>query len=177
MALDKKPHAASSVADRAQRSLIATNLFLRKQLWIWPVLAAVLLLSIGLWVRGAVEESQKNDLTDDLTSILNADVEALEIWMKSQRSNATTAAEAVLVNKLSRDLVTQASHPETTALELIQSPAQGELRRALEPWLKTHGYYGYLVADRSQKIVASSYDDLIGKQSIESYAGFLAPGL
>jgi DNA-binding NarL/FixJ family response regulator len=60
---DKKTHAApSSVADRAHRSFIATNLFLRKQLWIWPVLAAVLLLTIGFWVRGAVEDSQKAEV-------------------------------------------------------------------------------------------------------------------
>lgn len=177
MNTDEKRLPGLSATDRAHRSFVATNLFLRKQLWIWPVLAAVLLLSIGLWVRGAVEESQKADLTDDLTSILNADVEALDIWMKAQRSNATTAADAVLIGTLSRELVALASRAETTPVELVQAPAQAELRRALKPWLETHGYSGFFVADNAQKIVASSYDDLIGKEAIESFADFVERAL
>jgi len=177
MTPDKELRPGMAAADRAHRSFIATNLFLRKQLWIWPVLAAVLLLSIGLWVRGAIEESQKADLTDDLTSILNADVEALDIWMKAQRSNATSAADDVMIGKLARELVTLASRAETTPAELVQAPTQAELRRALKPWLEAHGYSGFFVADKTQKIVASSYDDLIGKEAIESFAGFVERAL
>src|SRR5579872_3436652 len=121
----------STVSDRARQSFVAANLFLKNQLWIWPVLAAVVLLTIGMWVRGTVEESQKNDLREDLTGILNADVEALDIWMKAQRSNATTAAEAVLVNRLSRELIALGSNDEIKAVELVQSPLLAEVRQAL----------------------------------------------
>jgi hypothetical protein len=177
MAADKKSRAASSVVNRARQSYMATNLFLRKQLWVWPILAAALLLSIGLWVRGAIEESQKAHLHDELKSILNADVEALDIWMQSQRSNAASAADAVSINKLSRELIELAARPETTAAELVLSPLQAELRRALKPWEEAHHYGGYLVADRTQKIVASSYDDLIGKQAVGNYANFVNTAL
>src|SRR5262245_11159322 len=54
-----------AAADRVRHSLDATNLFLHK-LWIWPTLAAIVLLVIGLWVRDRVEGSQKQDLADDL---------------------------------------------------------------------------------------------------------------
>lgn len=166
----------STVSDRARRSFAATNLFLRNQLWVWPVLAAVVLLSIGLWVRGAVEESQKNDLREDLTSILNADVEALDIWMKAQRSNATTAAEAVLVNRLSRELIELGSKEEIKPAELVQSPLLAEVRQALDPWIKTHGYVGFVVATKSKRIVGALHDELVGK-NIESYASFLERAL
>ncbi len=135
-----------------------------------------MLLTIGLWVRGEVEESQKDDLRGDLTSILNADVEALDIWMKAQRSNVTTAAEAILIGKLSRSLLELGSNPETTPMELVHSPIHAELRQALAPWIKTHGYDGFLIADKSQKIVGSLHEVLVGK-TIESYAGFVGRAL
>ena len=105
MAPDRELHPAVPASGPAGNSFSGTRLFLRTQLWVWPVLAAVLLLTIGLWVRHSVEQSQKTDLAEELTSILNADVEALEMWMKSQRSNATAAADGVLVRSLARDLV------------------------------------------------------------------------
>src|SRR5262249_56950477 len=105
MTPDQNARPGSVASARARRSLEATNLFLHKQLWIWPTLAAILLLVIGLWVRSRVEESQKQDLADDLNGILNANVEALDIWMKSQRSNASVAADAPLINRLARQLV------------------------------------------------------------------------
>src|SRR5262245_43952664 len=124
MTQEHNPGPGKSVVRRAQKSFAVENLFLRKQLCIWPVLAAVLLLVIGLWVRSQVEESQKADLKDDLTSILNADVEALEIWMKSQRSNATSAADALLIRGLARELLALAAKDGTTALDLASSPKQ-----------------------------------------------------
>ena len=161
-----------AATDSARRSLDATNLFFQKQLWIWPTLAAIVLLVIGLWVRGRVEESQKQDLADDLNGILNANVEALDIWMKSQRSNASSAAAAPLINRLARQLVELGQRPEITPLELVQSPSQNELRQALRPWLDAHGYTGFLVTDRSLKIMASSFDDMIGKERMPNHEGF-----
>jgi hypothetical protein len=177
MASDRELHPAVPLSGAADVTLSAARLFLQRQLWVWPVLAAALLLVIGLWVRHSVEKSQKADLSEDLTGILNADVEALEMWMKAQRSNVTAAADAFLVNGLARELVALGSREGTSVAELVQAPAQNELRQALKPWIEAHGYAGFFVADQSRKIVASSYDDLIGKQSLEEYEPFLKTAL
>jgi hypothetical protein len=177
MAPDRELHPAAPASGQAGNSFSGARLFLRTQLWVWPVLAAVLLLTIGLWVRHSVEQSQKADLSEDLVSILNADVEALEMWMKSQRSNTTAAADALLVNSLARDLIALGGKEGTTAAELAQAAEQRHLREALKPWLEAHDYCGFFVADRSQKLVASSYDDLLGKQSLEDYEPFLSTAL
>ena len=42
------------------RTISRTGLFLRKQLWIWPILAVVLLTAIGLVVRRAIETTMKD---------------------------------------------------------------------------------------------------------------------
>jgi hypothetical protein len=173
MTPEKTVMAGSAAGERARRSFAATNLFLHKQLWIWPILAAIVLLVIGLWVRGEVEKSQKQDLSEELNSILSANVEALEIWMKAQRSNATTAADATAINTLSRQLVALGEQADITPVQLLQSPTQRALREAVKPWLATHGYNGFIVADRSMKIVGSSFDDLVGREKITNHAGFV----
>lgn len=165
-----RPGSAST--DRVRRSFDAATVFLHKQLWIWPTLAAIALLVIGLWVRGRVEQSQKEDLADDLNGILSANVEALDIWMRSQRSNVSIAAAAPVINRLARQVVELGQRAEITPAELVQSPSQTELRQALKPWLDAHGYTGFLVADRSLKIAASSFDDMIGKEQMPNHEGF-----
>ena len=37
-----------------------TGLFLKRQLWIWPIIAVVVLSAVGFLVRGAIESTMKN---------------------------------------------------------------------------------------------------------------------
>jgi len=76
----------------AARSVLTTNVLLRKQLWIWPLMAAVILIGIGWWVRSAVEGSAKRSMKENLQTILSADVEALRVWLKGQEADALAAA-------------------------------------------------------------------------------------
>ena len=87
------------------RSMGATGLFLRRNLWIWPVIAALGLAVFGWWVRNVVENGTKKKMAADLVTILNADVAALEMWLASQQSHARAVADDREVRSLVARLV------------------------------------------------------------------------
>jgi hypothetical protein len=165
------PSASRSVA----RSFAATRLFLRKQLWIWPLVAAVILAGLGWWVRDAVENGTKEKLASDLQTILNADVAALHIWLDSQEATAQALADDDRVRKLIGQLVKQANQPDTTATAFLQSPILAELRAGLEPWLQTEDYAGFVVIDSNLKIVAAQEDVWVGKAMPDDHAHYMTP--
>ena len=63
------------------RSLSATNLFFRRQLWIWPLAAACLLGLLAWWLRSSVEATLRESLAGQLQTVLDADVAAeVALW-------------------------------------------------------------------------------------------------
>src|SRR5438105_235622 len=63
-------------------SLGPTRAALGRQLWLWPVLAALPLGALGWWVHRSVEQAMREEVAGQLTTVLNADVEALRTWTK-----------------------------------------------------------------------------------------------
>ena len=83
------------------RSLTLSFGLLRRHLWLWPLLAAVMLGAAFFWIRTSVETAAKRELAKSLTTILDADVAALNIWMKNHRREAVNLAGDPRVRKLS----------------------------------------------------------------------------
>src|SRR5690242_15612030 len=81
-----------SLQSRLSGSLTATGATLRRQLWVWPIIAALLLGGVGWWVHRSVESAMRQELAGQLTTILNADVEALRVWTKDQEAIARSLA-------------------------------------------------------------------------------------
>src|SRR3984957_15721713 len=69
---------------RHSRSFQVTGTFLRRQLWFWPLLGAVVLSAVAWWVNSAVEAVMRKQVASELTAIRDADVTALRVWMKQQ---------------------------------------------------------------------------------------------
>ena len=67
---------SSSVASVLTR----TQGFLRTQLWVWPLVAALVLAFLGVWLRVKMEGATKQQIADTLQTILNANTEALRAW-------------------------------------------------------------------------------------------------
>jgi hypothetical protein len=44
------------------RSISRTGLFLKKQIWIWPIIAGVILSTLGLFVRWNIESVMRESL-------------------------------------------------------------------------------------------------------------------
>ena len=72
---------------------IGREIFLRKQLWIWPLLAAAMLFCVGYWLRSSVNRSLRESIEDQLQAVLKADVAALKEWFKLQEATASAAAK------------------------------------------------------------------------------------
>jgi hypothetical protein len=80
----------------------AASRFLRRQLWAWPIIAALLLGGIGCWVSGSVEQAMRERRIDELQTILNADTEALRIWIAEQSKGENLLAAIMLSPARSR---------------------------------------------------------------------------
>ena len=83
---------SSSSAASGSSRLSRTGQYLRTEIWIWPILAAVVLLTLGIWMRSRLETVMLEDLGGELRTLLAADVQALRLWARSEKAIATTLA-------------------------------------------------------------------------------------
>lgn len=152
----------TSSARSVVRTLARTNVLLLKQLWIWPIIAGVLLGAIGLVMRNAVEKTLQEDLRADLQAILETDVTALRVWLKSQEQVAAGVARDVQLREQVRALIRLAEQPESSKNVLTASAELPRLRAELEPVLEGHGMNGFIVLNRERKVIACERDDAVG---------------
>ncbi|HEX5218657.1 MAG TPA: serine/threonine protein kinase [Verrucomicrobiae bacterium] len=64
-----------------------------KHIWLVPLLLAVLVGGVGWWADRELRRAVQQELRDDLESILDANVTALEIWMENQKRLAASLAD------------------------------------------------------------------------------------
>lgn len=150
------------------RTITRTGLFLRRQLWIWPIVAIVLLASGGFWVRRAVESTMKETIGSGIRTLLKVETAMLESWFRTQEENAESLATQQEVRETVYELLAleEASEDvDASTKKRTATPALfARLRKALAPGLQAHDYYGYFVVDKSQKILATTAEEMIGRQ-------------
>ncbi|HTN75618.1 MAG TPA: serine/threonine protein kinase, partial [Pirellulaceae bacterium] len=95
------------------RSFSRTRLLLKKQLWVWPIIAVVLLAAIGYSVSSAIEQTMKANLRSELQTLLNVECSMLETWLAVQEANADSLAEDQQVRAVALEILA-ASHPPLT---------------------------------------------------------------
>lgn len=158
------------------RTMTRTGTFLRKQIWIWPIIAVVLLSVLGLVVRRAIETTMRDGLQSQLQTLLDLETAMLNTWYKVQQSNAQSVANGLDF----RQTVYPLLEPHDTK-EGAKTPTDDALRAKLEkllsPSLSAHDYVGYLVANKKKRIVAASNAELIGQENIAEYNAFLTKAL
>jgi hypothetical protein len=152
-------------------SVRATRTFLGRQLWVWPIIAALILGVVGWWVHVAVGDAMRRQLQGNLTTILNADVEALRAWMKEQEFNAQSVAYDVAHNEAAveavRELVDLANQRDG-AEAARRSEALKTLRSFIEPRRQIFGYTGFFVVSPTGQVVAADVDAPVG-QALDDY--------
>jgi eukaryotic-like serine/threonine-protein kinase len=143
---------------RHSRSFQVTGTFLRRQLWVWPLIGAVLLAGVAWWVNGLVETVMRRQVASELTAIRDADVTALRVWMKQQQADAKVLAMSDRIRPAVTELI---AHADSDAA-LRDSSRQAELRAFLVPRMKVFGFTDFFVFSPSRKVIASSQDATIG---------------
>ena len=80
----------------------ATNVFLRRNLWIWPIIAVTILGTVGILVRSAIEATMLENLRSGLQTLLDVEVAMLRTWFEVQQSNVQSAANSTEVRRLTQ---------------------------------------------------------------------------
>lgn len=167
------------------RSLSQTGLLLRKQLWIWPIIAVVLLASIGFGIRVAIERTMEANLRSQLETLLNVERSMLETWLKVQESNAESLANNRQIRELTAQIVQahqppaevsnslENATPPSVATESSLAKLRLQLAQDLTPGMMSHDFVRFILADEGHRILAASSPELLG-QVIPEYDHFLS---
>jgi eukaryotic-like serine/threonine-protein kinase len=142
---------------------------LRRHVWIWPLLAAGMLAVAGLWIRGYVEHAAHKEMEEGLNAILNSNVEALKIWLKTEEDQAFAIAQDATLRDLAGQLQ-RLAQSDLTALK--ESPLHEEFAATLRPTLRAKRYAGYILLNQDKVIVTCDRPELIGTQRTTSYDVF-----
>ena len=144
--------------------------FLRTQYWIWPLVAAVILVFVGVFVRARMEAAMKVLIAGNLQTILNANTEALRAWAATVKSRAEAVSEDARVADLVGGIVRQARQQTNSRAALLAAPQLAQLRALLQPELEHYGFTGYVVLDPEFVVVAAANEEVIGLKSPPGYA-------
>lgn len=169
------------------RSLARTRLLLKKQLWIWPIIAVILLASIGYGIRVAIERTMQRSLVSELETLLHVERSMLETWLGVQEANAASLAndqqvrevaaqildtvDAAKVDEPGDDSVSPA--PQQRALSMLNA----RLAKELGPGMSAHHFASYFLADKEFRILASTHPELMGQSAPAKYESFIAAAL
>lgn len=159
------------------RGVSRTGVFLKKQIWAWPIIATIVLAAMGFGVRVAIERTIKTSLRSQLQALLDVETAMLENWYATQSSSATTLANELPVRESIQAILAARDDGPADAAAAPAPELNKQLEKRLSPTMSSHDVVGYFVADNKQRIVSSSYDELVGRQEIPEYAPFISRAL
>lgn len=170
----------------AGRSVSRTGLLLKKQLWIWPIIAVILLAGIGNGINTAIQRTMKTSLQSQLTTLLNVQRSMVETWLHIQESNAESLANDPQVRDLAGQLIAATQPASPLARSKASDPAspsppslstlQAQLTQELTAGMSAHNFIRYILIDKEQRILAGSSPELLGRV-IPEYQDFLGRAL
>jgi hypothetical protein len=141
----------------------AAGRFLRRNLWVWPIIAAALLGGAGWWVNRSVEDAMRQQRVTNLNTILKASVDAIRVWMGQQRINVQLFTEDEQLRPMVRELLSLEDPAPGSQRRLVQAQAQADLRSRLAARLRLSGYVGFVLVSPKGEIIAADQDAAVGK--------------
>ena len=157
---------------------VATGKFLRRQVWVWPVVAAVVLGLTGWAVNTAVEGAMRRQRADELTAILDTNVSALRQWEAALRRTVELFTDDESLRPLVEELVKQADAggPHLDRV-LLQAKAQEAIRARLDDRLKRQGFVGFFLVTPNGVVAAADDDMPVGRALAGYRKDFFAKAL
>ena len=127
-----------------------------KQNWIMPLLAALVVACVGWWADSELRSVMQEELTDDLRTMLNADVTALEIWMANQKRIAAVLAEEPRLRNLAVELLDKGGVKATNQMALARLSRQLIIDDRLQARLSSLGYTVAQLVNTNCEVVLDS---------------------
>src|SRR5829696_4876108 len=149
-----------------------TGVFFKRHLWVWPILAVVLLSVIGLVVRHAIEKTMRDGLQSQLQTVLDLESAMLNSWYGVQKSNVESLANNVDIRQTVYPLLEAAADESGKTKDSIPA-LQAKLNKSLGPAITAHRYAGYIVWDKQKRIVAAARPEMLGQRDLPEYASFV----
>ncbi len=172
-----KSEPGSSRSASISSILSRTQGLMRRHLWIWPLVAMIILAFVGLWIRGRMEGAIKSQLAGNLKTILAANTEALRAWTGTMRAQAELFADDDRVRELAGELLKVTQQTASPQAALLSAPQGARLRAILKPAAEGRGFNGFALLDTNFLVIGSGREQLIGMKSPPGYAPQLQPCL
>ncbi len=128
-----------------------------------PLAVATLLVMVAIATQTLSQRSFEQQLLQQLSTVLNADVAALEIWISGHKKNVQVAADDPAFRRSVEQLVSLARRPEGTADRLRASRAAAAVRQQLDRVMAGYDYVSYSVIDGSLRLVAADPETSVGR--------------
>jgi serine/threonine protein kinase len=127
-------------------------------------MAAAILAAAGWWVDHSVEVVMRQQRADALTTILKADVAALQAWTEDQKSTTVLLADDDQLQALVQQLLPLADDSPMMSRRLLEADAQVKVRTQLEGPLRRWHFEGFIIASPTGTILAADQDAPVGQK-------------
>ena len=138
--------------------------------WRSPLIAALVLSLVGAWTHWGISRVVTKKLRSELETILDADLEALKLWMGQQRDRIGARTTAEHLRECVAALTTQALNARFEPATLRSLPELGEFQKCLSGDAAGDCEPLFALFDASGIVIAAEDGDLVGKRL--SPAGF-----
>lgn len=156
----------------AGRTMLRTGSFLKQQVWVWPILAVLVLSAVGFGVSRAIRTTMKQSFQSQLQTLLSVETAMLETWLRIQAASAETQANSRQVRETVEKLIAASEVTATNSPAASLTQLHVQVGRDLGPGMASQDFVGYFVTDRQMKILAGSNPELIGR-TIPEFENFL----
>lgn len=140
----------------------SVGMFIRRRLWIGPILAVIVLSIVGYTVRSAVESTMRDNLASQLQTLLTVETAMLRTWYANEQASAISIAN----DRQTRETIAGLLNTSGNNLEESNEEALQKLESELAPGLASHEFSVFFVADKDGVIRTASDATLIGRENV-----------
>ncbi|MGZ8262656.1 MAG: protein kinase domain-containing protein [Burkholderiales bacterium] len=158
-AAESVPSKADDVVSRLSMRLVAANARINAL----AIVTAVALIVLGVWVHAGVKSSLREARASSLEAVLDAQVNALGVWIRDRSAAASYWATEREVRRDVASLADFARADRPTAEALWNAPARARLEVALQPALKQMGAVAFNVVDANGLVIATQVREYVGR--------------
>ncbi len=164
------------------RSISRTGLLLKKQLWIWPIIAVVVLAVVGYLINLSIQRTIEGSLRSELETLLGVERSMLEKWFAVEESSALALANDPEIRQTVGQILAampaaNSAPPDSSApapdVKANVAELRARLMKELEPGMSSHDFVGYVVADKQQRVIAAFTPELVGQTTPSAFEPFL----